>query len=87
MPTSIITNRRDLNWNGTMNIQQRLTKLEQKTIPPQDNRASLLIRFIDADATTGKIIGVSGILYEYGHEPQRLNSQELQEYSLGGDIS
>lgn len=65
-----------------MNIDKRLFKLEKITISPIDNRAPLLVRFIDTDTDTGKIIGLSGILYSFGDHTsvQRFNAQELKEY-------
>ncbi len=57
MPTSIITNRRDLNWNGTMNIQQRLTKLEQATTSQNIDLAGLIKVEHNADGTATVTIG------------------------------
>lgn len=64
-----------------MNIQQRLTKLEQVTCPPQDTRGSLLVRFIGNDES----VDLAGILYIYGgavNTEYRLNTRQLTEYEI-----
>ena len=66
-----------------MNIQQRITKLEQVTSPPKDNREPLLLKFIGIDNDEPDPENLAGILYIYDGVPAteyRLNSQQLAEY-------
>ena len=63
-----------------MNIQQRLSQLEQTMNPTtKDNREPLLIEFIGYDSEPKEL---AGILYTYGDNPseRRLNEAELAEY-------
>jgi hypothetical protein len=62
-----------------MNIQQRITKLEQVTSPAKDTREPLLLKFIGDDEPREK----AGILYVYhgkNADTYELNSQQLAEY-------
>lgn len=62
-----------------MNIQQRLTKLEQVTSPAKNSREPLLLKFIGNDEPSD----LAGILYIYDGVPateHRLNTQQLAEY-------
>jgi hypothetical protein len=66
-----------------MNIQQRLTKLEQATSTPQDNREPLLLKFIGNEVKDPN--DLAGILYIYDGVPAttyNLNSQQLAEYEV-----
>lgn len=67
-----------------MNIQQRLTRLEQTARPTKDIREPLLLTIIDTNPDTGEIVDVDGILYDYSKEPntRHLTGQELKEYKL-----
>lgn len=64
-----------------MNIQQRITKLEQATLPSKDTRQPLLVKFMGYDPDEPDQL--AGILYVYDDKQAseyRLNSQQLAEY-------
>lgn len=60
-----------------MNIQQRISQLEQLSIVTGDPRQGLLVEFIGSDDTDQD--ATAGILYTYGNSPstQRLNRKSL----------
>jgi len=62
-----------------MNIQQRITKLEQVTSPVKDYQEPILVKFIGQDYPTDK----AGILMTFRNgvcDSYDLNSQELSDY-------
>ena len=64
-----------------MNIQQRITKLEQVTSPAKDTREPMLVKFIGIpDDEPDRL---AGLLYIFDGVPAteyRLNTQQLAEY-------
>jgi len=65
-----------------MNIQQRITKLEQTIAPAKDTREPLLLKFIGYDDEPNPK-RLAGILYIYDGVPAteyRLNPEQLAEY-------
>lgn len=70
-----------------MNIQQRLTKLEQVTSPAKDTREPILVKFLGYDQDEPDPDRLAGILYIYDGVPAseyRLNPQQLAEYEASG---
>lgn len=66
-----------------MNIQQRLTQLEQITRPDKAIREPILLKFIGIDKDEQDADKLAGILYVYDGIPAttyNLNSQQLAEY-------
>ena len=67
-----------------MNIQQRLTKLEQATAPAKDDREPTLVRFIGyGDEPTER----AAILMVYRNgacDSHNLSTQELADYEASG---
>ena len=63
-----------------MNIQQRLTKLEQAIVPVKDTREPMLVKFVGYDPDPDRL---AGILYIFDGVPAseyRLNPEQLAEY-------
>ena len=67
----------------TMNIQQRLTKLEQAIVPVKDTREPMLVKFVGTDKDDPDPDRLAGILYIFDGVPAseyRLNPEQLAEY-------
>ena len=66
-----------------MNLQQRLTKLEQVTSPAKDTREPILVKFLGYDQDDPDPNRLAGILYIYDGVPAseyRLNPEQLADY-------
>lgn len=66
-----------------MNIQQRITKLEQAIVPVKDTREPLLVKFVGIDTDEPDPDRLAGILYIFDGVPAseyRLNTEQLAEY-------
>lgn len=66
-----------------MNIQQRITKLEQTIAPAKDTREPLLVKFVGIDNDEPDPDKLAGILYIYDGVPAseyRLNPEQLAEF-------
>lgn len=70
-----------------MNIQQRITKLEQAIVPVKDTREPLLVKFVGIDTDEPDPDRLAGILYIFDGVPAseyRLNTEQLAEYEASG---
>ena len=70
-----------------MNIQQRLTKLEQAIVPVKDTREPMLVKFVGTDKDDPGPDRLAGILYIFDGVPAseyRLNPEQLAEYEASG---
>lgn len=66
-----------------MNIQQRITKLEQAIVPVKDTREPVLVKFVGIDTDEPDPDRLAGILYIFDGVPAseyRLNPEQLDEY-------
>lgn len=63
-----------------MNIQQRITKLEQVTSPPKDTREPLLVKFIGYGDEPREKAGILFVYHGNNADTYNLNTQQLAEY-------